>query len=345
MVDDKYTDLIAKYLSGNIASQDKGDLMRWIKRDPANQVFFDSMLEVWNEAGDYDDEIVVDTDQAWSRFEQTFEANETKIFEPREKEASVVNISGRKKWLRVAAAVLLLASVGYWWSNSGLGIGEPQIVQFQTGPQERTEHILPDGSTVWLNQNTVISYEEDFEPRTLELEGEAFFDVLRNPDQPFSILSGGTETKVLGTSFNVRAYPGEEKVEVTVETGKVEVKRKTEEEKASGQILLVAGKSGSYDKRTEELIINEEAIVNAPAWKNRVLNFDETKLRDVLTALERYFDTEIKVENISLLDCRWNGNYPEPELEVFMESFKFQFEVEIEKKDGRYILREGNCKG
>ena len=342
MVDDKYTDLIAKYLSGNIVTRDKRELMAWVKGDPANRMFFDSMLEVWNEAGDYEEEITVDTDKAWTNLEAILDKQDSGAAIEVPGKVKVVSISRYNKWLRVAAAGLLLCVAGYWWTSVSETVSADTLVQHQTGNQERMEHVLPDGSTIWLNQNTSIAYEKGFEPRTIQLEGEAFFDVVRDPENPFVIIAGAAETRVLGTSFNVRAYPDEEQVEVTVETGKVELKGGDAETK---EIQLSAGKSGIYEKSSEKLVISEETLANAQAWKKRSLQFEETKMTDVILSLERYFDIDIEVENEAFLDCPLTTTAPfdDPNVETVFEILEFYFDAQVERDGSKYIIVNGSC--
>ena len=118
MVDDKYTDLIAKYLSGNIASRDKRALMAWVEQDLANRMFFDSMLEVWNEAGEYEEELDLDTEKAWANLNAVLDHQEAQIGGGIDKGTKVVRIPASYRWLRAAAAVLLLMMAGYWWMNT-----------------------------------------------------------------------------------------------------------------------------------------------------------------------------------------------------------------------------------
>ena len=183
------------------------------------------------------------------------------------------------------------------------------------------------------------------------MEGEAFFEVEHlSEDHPFEIMSGDTKTTVLGTSFNVRAYPEEQRVEVTVETGKVafESLKAKEKKNAEGpaevkKVLLNKGDSGLFDKVERSIIRKEEKIENANSWKTGQLTFSNTELRDVKEALERYFDIKISTSDEKILNCHFTGVYQKPELEQILEVLKFSLDIEIEERQNEFTLKGEGC--
>lgn len=339
-----YTDLIAKYLSGNIAVAERETLYAWIESDAANRQFFDQMVQLWGMSSDSPAEnYETDTQAAWSKLEgRLFEkAPEIPVvaFEPSNK---IRILSIKRGWIAAAAVILLLISVSIWLYQNPISAEQQQMV-YQTGAQERRSIELPDGSTIWLNENTRLSFNEKFAPRVVELEGEAFFEVQHQNGEPFTIQSGGAETQVLGTSFNVRAYPSEAKVEVTVETGKVALSDKDD---ATKKVLLVPGKSGVFDKQTQEVAEVAQAITNADAWKTQRLDFRNMNTKTIVTALERYFDVNIQVENEEIYNCDLSMTQPldAPKLEIIFEQMTFAWGVQIEKQDSTYIIKGQGCK-
>lgn len=339
MEDEKFIDeLVAKYLSGNATPSEVRELFSWMDADSDNKMFFDNMVQLWGAAKE--ETLEFDVDLAWDELEGKLTANEKiadlNTYEP----AKIIPMTGRRKWWAAAAAVLVLFSAGYYWSANFL-MEKPTSIAITTGPSERKMHVFPDGSKVWLNQNTTISYAAAFSPRSLKMSGEAFFEVEKDPDHPFTIEAGATETKVLGTSFTVRAYPDEEIVEVTVAIGKVEVKSKKQEAK---QILLDAGKSGFYDEAIDTLAIAEKVFLNAQAWKEEQLEFDETKLIDVIEALERYFEIEIESKQLNALNCTINGSYKKPKVEDILNLAAITLNFEVRKLDENHFQLTGGSK-
>ena len=261
MEDAKYIDLIAKYLSGNIEPGEKQELLAWVDASDANRAYFDEMIQLWGISENYESHFEADLQTAWQSLNRKLPKAEADI----ENNGKVIRFP---MWLRVAASVVLLLGLGYWWYvNPAADPG--RLVEIQTAEGETQNIILPDGSTVWLNENTTFSYMDKFEVRQVNLNGEAFFQVDRQEENPFIILSGEATTTVLGTSFNVRAYPDEPAVEVTVESGKVALKKNLPAE--AEEIILAAGESGVYDTQEKNVGGVEEKIITSDSWKTRMM--------------------------------------------------------------------------
>jgi len=346
MDDATYMDLISKYLSGNASIAEKEELMAWVERDPANRAFLEEMIELWSIADHYEEHFATDTPQAWQTLDKRLFGDEiatqTEPIASNEKtSAKIVRLSINKTILRVAAVILLAIVGGIWWFG-GLTGGKAQMVIVQTAAEERQQLELPDGSTIWLNENTRLSYDEAFDERIVNLEGEAFFDVSEQAGKSFTIFSEGATTRVLGTSFNVRAYPNEPRVEVTVATGRVALRKA---DNVAEEVVLEKGASGIYDKAAEETAVIETTISNADAWKQQRLDFQDTPMRDVIPALERYFDIEMNVTNERILNCPVTGAFDRPDIENIIGILEFAVNVEIEKQDSsRYLIEGTGCR-
>jgi len=339
MNDARYSELIAKYLSEEVSPDEKKELMAWVEQSDANRVFFEETMQVWSISDKYSDEFEADIAEAWTVLEQKLDAPERSLTSGESsKQASVVPL-----WQKIAgiAAVGLVALMAAYWLFQQPFSPEGDLQIVQTGLGEQQEILLPDSSRVLLNENTVLSYNTAFAKRQVQLAGEAFFEVERMEERPFEVISPSTKTVVLGTSFNVRAYPEEEQIEVTVETGKVRLTEQTEAEESS--VLLSAGTSGIYRKTSKELVKTETKLDNATAWKTKELSFAETPMRKVIADLERYFDIDIQTPNQSLLNCPYTGDFPNPELENIMTAISFAMDADIQQENGLYILQGQGC--
>ncbi len=333
MKNTKYMDLIGRYLSGSIEAGEKAELMAWVEADSANRAFFDEMVRLWSVSGDYEEEAFpTDTEAAWAAFEKKFEQRFTQGGGKAQGEGRVVKMRPLRVALQYAAALVLLLAAGYWLFLSDSG-GSPQMASVQTGPGEQRELTLPDGSTVMLNENSELAYSEAFEKRRVRLSGEAFFQVARLNGHTFTIDAEGATTTVLGTSFNVRAYPFEDEVEVSVNTGKVALQKA---EDKSPQLVLEAGEAGVYDKQRE--VVKEVAVSNADFWKTGTLEFDSIPLGAVVATLERHFNTRIEVANPKLLNCTFNGEYTHPGLKDILDALEYTMFLEVKQKNGTVIL-------
>jgi transmembrane sensor len=333
----KYLDLIGRYLAGECEPAEAAELLEWAAAQPANRELFDELAQLWQMSSLYEEPpLQLEIEQAWGKLESKLPSSAADNGLPREEpgDASIIPLWRWSALLRYAAALALLLTAGYWLFRSFGSQDATQLVEWSTGPGEQQSYQLPDGSTVVLNENTRIAYLAPFEERRVQLTGEAFFEVARQNGKTFAIEAGGAATTVLGTSFNLRAYPEEEKVEVSVRSGKVAVEQIGKAEK---KVLLQAGQAAVYHKKEETL--QKLAAPNADAWKTQQLAFDLARLEEVLEALRRYFKAEINVTSPQLLNCRFQGEFIQPGgVKEVLEALAFTMDLELQERDGAYWL-------
>ncbi|KGE87105.1 MAG: FecR domain-containing protein [Phaeodactylibacter xiamenensis] len=325
-----YLELIGRYLSGDISEAEREALMRWVEADSANRAVLEEAEKLWSVAASYEmPDFSAGKPAAWDLLEERIGAAE------KTGEAKVIGLSTLKLYLRYAAAAVLLLLGGYWgYWYSGLIDHSPVFAEVQTADKEEQTLTLPDGSTVVLNENSSIRYAKDFKQREVRLTGEAFFDVVKQDGAIFTIFSEGAQTTVLGTSFNVRAYPDEPEVTVSVATGKVEVASVDKEEE---KVLLVPGASGQYNKMLDK--VREAPVSNAMAWKENRLQFDNQPLGQVASAIERYFGKKVVLTNEQLANCRFMGDFPNPKLQELLDAMAFTMELEIVEENGQIVIK------
>jgi len=153
---------------------------------------------------------------------------------------------------------------------------------------------LPDGSKVWLNAASSITYPTAFtgNNRTVQVDGELYFEVAKDAARPFIVKKGATHVTVLGTHFNVNAYNDEDQVKVTLLEGSVQVSSET-----SGAAALL--KPGQQISVYETAMLSQPAYVNTDqvmAWKNGIFNFHKASLQEVMRQLSRWYDVEVVYE-------------------------------------------------
>ena len=332
--EEEYTDLIGKYLSGNISASESRELFAWVDANATNRTFFDQTVQVWNNAEQYEEKaFATDKSLAWSKIEHG-------IATANAPQAKVVKLQPRRSFLRVAVIALVLIGIGWWWSNGNAFAAEKEIL-IATQANETKDYTLPDGSIVALNEHSSIRFKENFKKRDIILEGEAFFDVERLEESPFEIVSGTAKTRVLGTSFNVRAYSQENLIEVTVESGTVEF---SPANAPSEKVVLTKGNSGTLTKSSGKVQKIEKGFSNALTWKTTNFKFDN--FQDVFLSIQRYYGVEIEVENEGLLDCDFTstGSMQNLSLDVLKELIEFQTnnQIRLERQGNKYVL-SGSC--
>lgn len=177
----------------------------------------------------------------------------------------------------------------------------------QAGKAERKKITLPDGSIVTINANTQLRIPSDFgvHDRVIELKGEAVFDVTQNMAKPFIVRSGNLQTVVLGTSFNVKAYPGEKNVEIAVLTGKVRIEKKV----ATRTTVLSAGLTKdevlNYNVVTDSLHIGTGKANEIAAWQNNVFYFEKASIPEIAAVLERQYNIHITLTGSAKHNCKY----------------------------------------
>lgn len=210
-------------------------------------------------------------------------------------------------------------------------------LETQTGDTPR-EVKLTDGTKIWLRENSRLEYPETFasKSRSVSLTGEAYFDVAENPNAPFTIaLPGNAEVEVMGTSFLVKARV-DSLIEVNVHKGMVALNAENK------VLILPQGKAGSWNPNTRQVAeLNYQP--NAAAWRNNTLIFDDLPLAAVVRDLETYFKVDIYLGSEDLLKCRFEGRFPNANLEVILNAMEQFNGITWSAIDDEYQLRGGNC--
>lgn len=205
---------------------------------------------------------------------------------------------------------------------------------------EKLSVSLPDGTRVKLNSGSSIKFPMAFtgDKRRVELQGEAFFDVAENKEQPFIIRSGDVETKVLGTSFNVDAFEERDEVAVSVLTGKVMVST------ANSQVFLTPGEQGIYNRQQGKFTRDKVDIERVLLWKDGIIHFKDAPFQEVAKVLERWYGVNITFENEQLKQCHLTATYKNESLATVLGSIAYAKKgVQYNVQEKENILLSGRC--
>lgn len=169
----------------------------------------------------------------------------------------------------------------------------------------KTKLYLPDGTLVWLNAGSKMSYAQNFgiNERTLSLTGEAYFEVIKNKKIPFKVHTNELDVKVLGTKFNFRNYEDDLEAKVCLLEGKVALNTKQKE------TILHPDQQALLDKKTGKLLISKTKAAYSAEWTNDRLYFDEALLPDIAKELERSYNIKITIADDALNSVRFYGNF------------------------------------
>lgn len=203
---------------------------------------------------------------------------------------------------------------------------------------KRSKILLPDGSSLWINSGSCISYASDFAAnRKLNVQGEVYLDVRKDAAHPFVVKTNRLEVTVLGTSFNVTDYAKDTETAVVLVRGSVDVKVDSKEKKR-----LVPNQRLS--KENGEVKVDEVDVYNYICWKDDAMNFDGQKLSDVLKSLSRYYNTKIEMSG-SLKDEKYYGSLDlNSTLDEVLESISLVTPLNIIRQESGIYITPGKSK-
>jgi len=329
-------DLLDKYFAGQCSDEDRERVRAWMNDPAYEQEVEQFMRDKWNLLPD--GEISAFSEQTRQRY------------------AAIRRQIGVKRlvpapWYYAAASVLALLSFGaaYLYRIELLDIIDPvKMITYETGPGQQLSVRLPDGSKVWLNASTTLIVPDEFRrpTRDLHLNGEAFFEVQHDARKPFYVHTPGFYTRVLGTSFNVKAYPDDvdNLVWVTVATGKVAV---GEEDSLRGRqelAKLAPNDRGRYDRMAKLFIHDTIAAAQITAWREGKLIFRQASLKEMVSTLERWYGITIDVETGGTVECSFTADYYAGiGLRDILEALRITGKIDYEIDDKKVVIRTRGC--
>ena len=317
-------DLLIRFFSEECTPDEQEAVLGWKEASPGNKAEFNTLLEVWNTLEKTSPERNIDIEEEWNRHQELYISN------------------GREKnkllsfTIKIAASVLVILGMAYWgWHYLSNKTISSEIASIQNVS-------LPDGSSVTLNASSKLKYKTSFgkETRNVTLEGEAYFEVAKNPDKPFIIHVNNIEIKVLGTSFNVKAYKDQNNIEVTVAEGTVSVYHKNTEDKP---VIITKGQQAIYSTESQIIEKKENSNQNFIAWKTRTIIFENDNLSDIVKTLQSVYHQEFVIENAQLKNCRLTSSFENKDLKSVLKILESTLEISFEEKDGKIIIKGKGC--
>jgi transmembrane sensor len=242
------------------------------------------------------------------------------------------------KWLRVAAMFILpvLTAAGvYFYMSRNQSPTAPLIVSVERG--QKANITLPDGSKVWLNSQSKLTYSANFniKKRELQLDGEAYFEVAHNPNKPFIVQSKDISVEALGTAFGVKAYDEDNLASSILMRGKVRVTT------PDGEAILLPNDRIMYDKTTRKKAKN--TVTNATdftGWIHNELRFENESLGDIAKTIQRIYNVEIVFASEKLKNQHYTGTINNNSLESVLNIISLTSPVSFQINDQQVTLSE-----
>ncbi len=275
MKSDKNTDateMLRLYLRDRYALETEEKVQQWLAKNPATEELEQASKEYWDSINTVKDATMFD---ALKRVNAKIG-----IHSPGKKTVRLKVLS------RVAAVFILLAGIsGIWFYLQHQS--SPAMVEISAAYGETKQVTLPDQTEVWLNAGSSLKYPSEFSQklRSVHLTGEAFFSVTKNQSKPFVVETKNLAVKVLGTKFNLKAYPDEHQTIATLQEGKIEIQTVKNQKRQ-----IVPNEQLVYNNETSTLKVVKINVEDIPDWKTGNLLFSEATLGEILQTLERRFN-------------------------------------------------------
>ena len=321
--------LIVGCITGNASDEEQSRLKELINQDDQIRQEYEDFKASWQNLG----LLKSNPEQAYNRF-----MDEVSRLENNKTRNIFITVLYRNPFIRIAAVLLLAASLLFLYFRGDVSL------TLETTDNKIINHTLPDESLVSLNKATEFQYTENKRgrKRTVLLNGEAFFEINNKSGYPFIIHSGNIILEILGTSFNVNAYPDDSLIIVAVRSGKVKMRIRSCCQSHELSEIIDAGQRGTYNKNDGSLEVSDSFNLNIFAWKTDSLYFEQTPLKYALMDIENYYGVPIALSNPELGDLRLSARYYNKDLVTVLSAICLSFNLGFEEKaNGVFILGKG----
>ncbi|MFW5759714.1 MAG: FecR family protein [Cyclobacteriaceae bacterium] len=313
MTEDELYRLLRKRFTGNISTEEETKLEQWLRDSKENQETLDALSKVWQEKS-VEPELVNSEAMIDYIWQQSQGKNKTRKID----------------WnyiSKIAAVFVIFISIPVLVLNFIQDkVESPANVQVETiiksNPAgQKAKFYLPDGSLVWLNGASELTYHSNFNEsnRDIFLTGEAFFEVARNEDLPFQVSSGALTTTAIGTAFNVEAYPENEQIMISLLHGKVKVAIN----EIDNEVILDPGFQTNYESGNYKLNkqrFNESEIIG---WKEGKLVLASANYQEVVDKLEKWYGVKITTNGNPPPNWRLSTTYQDESLRNILRNLRF----------------------
>jgi ferric-dicitrate binding protein FerR (iron transport regulator) len=317
--------LITRYLARQTSSDENEQLATWVSQSPNHERTFEQLKAVWQAS---------QTPTATPETTAALRKVKARLNQAAQTPPPVVP---PRRWrmarpYRLAALLLLVAGAvggGYFYLKPG-GAAAYQTCRTAAGQTQQLH--LPDGSLVTLAPQSQLRYPAQFTTASREvyLDGEAFFEVSKNPHRPFRVHSESWMTQVLGTKFNVRAVRGASQMAVSLVEGKVQVNDE------HGQYVLAPGQQLLAERATGRIYRQAFNKAKVMAWRSNKLVFQNEKLADVADQIERLYGVKLVFADLATAEVRLWATFENEPLPAVLDALHQAGSLDY-RREGRVI--------
>lgn len=314
--------LIAKYFARETSAEENQFLLHWVQESDEYQELFNSYQEVWKNCLP-NEQLIFNSSKAKDKIEKHL-LEEKRIRKKRQ----------FRNYMKIAASIIIILGLSSIFFFNQFQPASTITKSTEYGQKMRIT--LPDGSLVNLNAGSTLSYPEHFsnDERAVTLNGEAFFQVMRNEEKPFIVKSQNLTTTVLGTSFNINAFDSISN-SVAVVSGRVKV-----ENSHQAMILNPNQQTRNVNGTLKMEKVNAQNIVE---WTQGVLRFEDSELKNVIKSLERWYGVKFILKNSELEECKFTGQFQNEKLINVLNVLQEALGITYEVKSQEIIITGKGC--
>lgn len=338
-MDQEIWKLILSHVSGENHAENEARLKEWLLQDPMHQQQFEQACELWNDTAEIPEQ------DSWTK---SFALIRSEVAKPEtvqanDKKSLTVVFS---RWLTIAAILGGIIFLSVFFQNRK-PVVEQEAIRWMTETSNAGQILkvlLPDSTEVLLNSGSSIRFPKNLQTaaiRQVQLTGEGFFKVKRDVKHPFIVKSLNLQTRVLGTSFNIKAW-AKYLPEVTVMTGKVAVSRDSAGTQ-SAAVHLLPNQKAIYDSVSKTLLRkNTDEATDSNAWITGKLIFNQTPVPEVFDAIERRYQVRIQSDH-DFKGCKLTASFKNIALAEVLQTLKVTLDMNYTISKQTIYIKGGKC--
>jgi len=284
--------ILIEYIKGDLSPDDRLIVEKELERNGDLFKAYIKLKDIWDYAGFKTDALQYNKTVEWNRIENATAAK-----------SKYLSIGLYIRVASIAASIVFAFWLGQFWNKSIEDSRDVSAHVFTAPEGQISELILADGSEIVLNAGSSLTVPSDFgaKNRNVNLVGEGHFDVAKNPELTFSVVSGQQNVTVLGTVFNIRAYPDENKMITTLEEGVVKW------ESNGRHITLMPDMQVVFDVSNKSIVKRKVDAKRINQWSIGRYVFEDAPLGDVIDIIEKWYDVEVDWQSKSFEGQHFNG--------------------------------------
>jgi len=324
-------ELIEKYCNNTCTGEELSSVLEWFEGTARTSEGKALLFKIWEDKPDEMMNLKIDFDFVLDKIHHEVNLLQSKkLLEKADQ--NVIKFRKRENFMKIltrAAAILMfpVLSFGLYMSLKYQSAKNDQTTvnlaynEVFSSVDAITRVTLPDGTFVWLNHNSSLKYPSMFQgnTRSVELKGEGYFEVVHNSKIPFIVKAGEIEVIARGTTFNIMAYPNEDKIETSLINGHVELQRTTSDGKLISLLKMKPTDLAIFQKFNDKISTRTISDDRYISWKEGKLVFNKEPIGEVVKKLSRWFNCDIQVKDPELLDLTYTATFVNETLPQVME--------------------------